>query len=183
MADDRGGDRGRGRFGRRGGRRRGGRSRSSGGRPGHRADAIFRHRNTLRLKATSAATIRAAGYGNRDNRDDRGGPPNRGFDNRGGQPRFENRRPEGRASVLPLQPTAAPRKTKFVLPGESLAKYRNRPAAALPSAPIVEPELHDEPQPIIDEPVVAWLCAAGSQRAAPLFRTAQLASRRLRYRR
>ena len=86
------------------------------------------------------------------------------------------------SSVLPLHQMRG-KEDEFVLPGESLAKYRNRPAAAVPSAPIVEPELHDEPQPIIDEPVAAWLCAAGSQRAAPFFRTAKLASRRLRYRR
>src|SRR5882724_6003284 len=108
---DRGGDRGRGgRWGRRGGRSRGGRPQ---GAPGG-------GRNLPPSKYASPQ-----------------GGESRGYDNRGGQPRtYDNRRPETPRISVPAV-TSAPEE-EIILPGESLAKYRNKPAAAPAPAPSVE---------------------------------------------
>jgi Rne/Rng family ribonuclease len=114
---ERGGDRGRGgRWGRRGGRHRGG---PPQGGPGG-------GRNLPPSKYASPQ-----------------GGESRGYDNRGGQPRsYDNRRPEvPRSSAPPV--TNAPEE-EIILPGESLAKYRGKPAAAPAPAPIVEHESHEE---------------------------------------
>jgi Rne/Rng family ribonuclease len=122
---DRGGDRGRGgRWGRRGG---GGRSR--GGRPqgGPRGG-----RNLPPSKYASPQ-----------------GGESRGYDNRGAQPRgYDNRRQDAPRSSSPLAPMDTTEEP-ILLPGESLAKYRGKPAAASP-APVVEHEAH-EPQPEVEE--------------------------------
>jgi Rne/Rng family ribonuclease len=114
---DRGGDRGRGgRWGRRGGRHRGGRP--PGG-PGGR--------NLPPSKYASP----------------QGGGESRGYDNRGGQPRtYDNRRPEAPRVAAPSV-TSSPEE-EIILPGESLAKYRNKSAAAPAPAPSVEHESHEE---------------------------------------
>src|SRR5437899_6339187 len=107
---DRGGDRGRGgRWGRRGGRHRGGRPQ---GGPGGR-----------NLPPSKYASPQ--------------GGESRGYENRGGQPRgYDNRRPEsprGGGTSSPLDAT----EEAILLPGESLAKYRGKPAAAPPPTPTV----------------------------------------------
>jgi len=113
---DRGGDRGR--WGRRGGRGRGGRHHGHGGR---------------NLPPSKYASPQG---GERDQR---------GFENRPGQRGgFENRRPEGTRYSPPPGPSEGAEE-EILLPGESLAKYRGRPAAAQ-SEPIAEPE-RLEPQP------------------------------------
>jgi Rne/Rng family ribonuclease len=150
--NDRGGDRGpdrgggRGRFGRRGGRRRGGRSGPSG--PGGR--------NLPPSKYAAPQGGDQRGNDSRGNfdRGGRGNQGNRGYDNRGdrgGQGRYDNRRSEG--SSRPPSSQESGSEEEILLPGESLAKYRARPAAAAPSAPVIEHESHDEPQPNVDEPI------------------------------
>jgi Rne/Rng family ribonuclease len=139
--NDRGGDRGRqgggggGRFGRRGGRRRGGRP--QGGPAG---------RNLPPSKYASpqgeSRGGESRGYENR------GGQP-RNFENRGSEPRgFENRRPEHPRSSGPSAPVD-PAEEPILLPGESLAKYRNKPAAAPAPAPVIEHE-EIEAQPEVE---------------------------------
>jgi Rne/Rng family ribonuclease len=112
---DRGGDRGRGgRWGRRGGRHRGGRPQTGPG-----------GRNLPPSKYASPQ-----------------GGESRGYDNRGGQPRsYDNRRPEARTAA-PAAPSIS--EEEIILPGESLAKYRGKPAAAPPPVPIVEQETREE---------------------------------------
>src|SRR6266446_1792713 len=113
---DRGGDRGRGgRWGRRGGRHRGGRPQ---GGPGGR-----------NLPPSKYASPQ--------------GGESRGYDNRSGPPRsYDNRRPEApRSSVSSV--SSVPEE-EIILPGESLAKYRGKSAAAPAPAPIVEHEIHEE---------------------------------------
>src|SRR6266478_2444736 len=121
---DRGGDRGRGgRWGRRagGGRPRGGRPQSG---PGG-------GRNLPPSKYASPQ-----------------GGESRGYDNRGGQPRgYDNRRQDPPRSSGPSAPIDT-NEEPIVLPGESLAKYRGKPAAA--PAPMVEHEAHDQ-QPEAEE--------------------------------
>jgi Rne/Rng family ribonuclease len=123
---DRGGDRGRGRFGRRGGRRRGGRPPQGG-------------RNLPPSKYASPQGDQRP-HDSRGSYDSRGPQQGRGFEPR------EHRRSEGsRFSAPPVPPSSV--EDEIVLPGESLAKYRNKPAAAAAPAPVVmEPEIH-EPQP------------------------------------
>jgi ribonuclease G len=110
----RGGDRGRGgRWGRRGGRHRGGRQQ---GGPGGR-----------NLPPSKYASPQGGEFrGGYDNRD-RG--PQRGYD---------NRRQEGPRSSGP-SPTDISEET-ILLPGESLAKYRDKAVASPAAAPIVEQE-------------------------------------------
>ncbi len=122
--NDRGGDRGRGgRWGRRGG---GGRSR--GGRP---QSGPGGGRNLPPSKYASPQ-----------------GGESRGYDNRGGQPRgYDNRRQDPPRSSGPSAPIDT-NEEPIVLPGESLAKYRGKPAAA--PAPMVEHEAHDQ-QPEAEE--------------------------------
>src|SRR3989454_724970 len=107
---DRGGGRGRGgRWGGRGGRHRGGRPR---GGPGGR--------NLPPSKDASPHSAGAPGYGNR-----------------GGQTRsYDNRRLEGPRSPALSVPSAP--EEEIILPGESLAKYRGKPAVAPASVPSVE---------------------------------------------
>jgi Rne/Rng family ribonuclease len=113
---DGGGDRGRGgRWGRRGGRPRGGRPQ---GGPGGR--------NLPPAKYASPQ-----------------GGESRGFENRGGQPRsYDNRRPEAPRSSAPSVTNVA--EEEIILPGESLAKYRGKPAIPPPPAPSVEQETREE---------------------------------------
>jgi Rne/Rng family ribonuclease len=127
---DRGGDRGRGgRWGRRGGRRRSGRP--QGG------------RNLPPSKYASP-------QGDQRSHDSRGGHDSRSQQGRSFEPR-EHRRPEGsRFSPPPVPPSSA--EDEIVLPGESLAKYRNRPAAAAPAPAVIEPEVH-EPQPDLGDSI------------------------------
>jgi len=121
---DRGGDRGRGgRWGRRGG---GGRPR--GGRP---QSGPGGGRNLPPSKYASPQ-----------------GSESRSYDNRGGQPRgYDNRRQDPPRSSGPSAPIDT-NEEPIVLPGESLAKYRGKPAAA--PAPMVEHEAHDQ-QPEAEE--------------------------------
>src|SRR6267378_1667569 len=121
---DRGGDRGRGgRWGRRGG---GGRPR--GGRP-QGGPGVGRN-----LPPSKYASPQ-------------GGEP-RGYDNRGAQPRgYDNRRQDPPRSSGPSAPIDT-NEEPIVLPGESLAKYRGKPAAA--PAPMIEHEAHDQ-QPEAEE--------------------------------
>jgi ribonuclease G len=125
---DRGADRGRGsRWGRRGGggRQRGGRQQ---GGPGG-------GRNLPPSKYASPQ-----------------GGESRGYDNRGGQPRgYDNRRqdpPRSSSPVAPADTTEEP----ILLPGESLAKYRSRPAAAAPPAPVVEHDVHETQAEAVESP-------------------------------
>jgi Rne/Rng family ribonuclease len=144
---DRGGDRGRGgRWPRRGGRRRSGPPPSSG--PGG-------GRNLPPSKYASPQG------GDRDQRgNDSRGPDTRGYDNRG--PRrgsfdrrpdnrgFDNRRPDdSRRPAAPVGPP--PAEDEIVLPGESLAKYRARPAAA-PPQPVIERTPDEIRLPLDEEP-------------------------------
>ena len=116
----RGGDRGRGRWGRRGGRHRGGRSQGQGGRnlpPSKYASPQGgEHRGN-----------ESRGYENRGReprgRDDRG--PRR-FE-RGGQRGYDRHQDSPRYSE-PSSPASS--EEAFLLPGESLAKYRGKPASA-----------------------------------------------------
>src|SRR5229473_7826114 len=103
--NDRGGDRGsdrggdRGRWGRRGGRHRGGRPQ---GGPGGR-----------NLPPSKYASPQ--------------GGESRGYDNRSVPPRsYDNRRPEAPHSSAPSESHAT--EEEIILPGESLAKYRGKPA-------------------------------------------------------
>src|SRR6266513_2357678 len=113
---DRGGDRGRGgRWGRRGGRPRGGRPQ---GGPGGR--------NLPPAKYASPQ-----------------GGESRGFENRGGQPRsYDNRRPDAPRSAAPSVTNVT--EEEIILPGESLAKYRGKPAVAPSPAPSVAYETREE---------------------------------------
>jgi len=113
---DRGGDRGRGgRWGRRGGRHRGGRPQQGG--PGGR-----------NLPPSKYASPQGE---------------SRGYENRGGQPRsHDNRRSEAPRSPGP-SPTNVTEE-EIILPGESLAKYRGKPAVAPTPAPSVEHETREE---------------------------------------
>ena len=113
---DRGGDRGRGgRWGRRGGRQRGGRP--PGG-PGGR-----------NLPPSKYASPQ--------------GGESRGYDNRGGPSRsYDNRRPEAPRSSAPSMPVAP--EDEIILPGESLAKYRDKPVVAPAPVPTVEHETREE---------------------------------------
>jgi Rne/Rng family ribonuclease len=122
---DRGGDRGRGRFGRRGGRRRGGRP--QGG------------RNLPPSKYASPQGDQRP-HDSRGSYDSQGPQQGRGFEPR------EHRRPEGARFSPPAAPPPSSADDDIVLPGESLAKYRNKPAAAAQVPTVIEPEIH-EPQP------------------------------------
>src|SRR5438309_10333291 len=113
---DRGGDRGRGgRWGRRGGRHRGGRPQSGPG-----------GRNLPPSKYASPQ-----------------GGESRGYENRGGQSRsYDNRRVEAPRSSVPSVTSVS--EEEIILPGESLAKYRNKPVAAPAPVPVIEHEKHEE---------------------------------------
>jgi len=152
---DRGGDRGgRGRFGRRGGRHRGGRSHSGPGGGRNLPPAKYASPQGDRENRGNESR---GGYENRSNEQrghdrghdrgrDRGSYENRGgrgYENRG----YTNRRPDNarfERSSSPAAPAGASEEP-ILLPGESLAKYRGKPPA--PPATVVEPEIHDEPQP------------------------------------
>jgi len=112
----RGGDRGRGgRWGRRGGRNRGGRPQ---GGPGGR-----------NLPPSKYASPQGSEFRNYDNRD------------RGQQRGYDNRRQEG-----PRTSGSSPADSseEVLLPGESLAKYRDKPVASPAAAPIFEPESRND---------------------------------------
>jgi len=128
---DRGGDRGgRGRWGRRGGRRR-------GGRPGGPAG-----RNLPPSKYASPQGGDRENRGSYEQRGERGG-----FDRHGPRRDFGSNRPEGgRYGQQGSSGPSAPTEEEFLLPGESLAKFRNRPAASAPVAP-AEETIADGPQP------------------------------------
>ncbi len=72
----------------------------------------------------------------------------RGYDNRGGQRGFESRRPEGGRYPQPGGPSETTEEP-ILLPGESLAKYREKPAARTPE-PVAEPEI-PEAQPEVED--------------------------------
>src|SRR5579885_1813534 len=145
---DRGGERGndfrrggRGRWGRRGGRRHG---RGQGG-PGGRNLPPSKYASPQgdRDQRGNEGRYEHRGYQNRGqsrgnfdrhDRSDRGG-----YDQRGN----ENRRPEGSRTA------GAASEEEILLPGESLAKYRGRPAAA-PLASIEE-DIHDVQPPATEE--------------------------------
>src|SRR5882724_6101681 len=134
---DRGGDRGRGgRWGRRGGggRHRGGRPQGS---PGG-------GRNLPPSKYASPQ-----------------GGESRGYDNRGSQPRgYDSRRQDAPRPSSPIAPTDTTEEP-ILLPGESLAKYRGKPAAAQAPPPVAEHEVHEQ-QPEVEESSLR-----GSGSAAP----------------
>jgi len=70
-------------------------------------------------------------------------PPSKYASPQGGDsPRFDNRRPEHPRSSGPSAPEST--EEPFLLPGESLAKYRARPAASTSQSPAAEPEVLDE---------------------------------------
>ncbi len=110
---DRGGNRGGGRWGRRGGRNRGG----SGGR--HQAPG---GRN---LPPSKYASPQGGESRSHDRGQDRGSYENRGQQYRG----YDNRRSEGPRPGGPAAPGESGEEP-ILLPGESLAKYRDKPAVA-----------------------------------------------------
>ncbi len=134
---DSGGGRGGGRFGRRGGRRRGSRP---GAAPGGRNLPPSKY--AAPQGSPVSGESRGPDRGN-DRGPDRGNDrPGRGGQNRGFEPRgFENRRPEKprHSGSTPVGPAFDAAEEAILLPGESLAKYRGKPAASS-SAPIVEQE-------------------------------------------
>jgi Rne/Rng family ribonuclease len=147
---DRGGGRG-GRWGRRGGRHRGGRP--QGPNVGGRNLPPSKYASP---QGGDSRGNESRGYENRshDNRGrDQRGPENRGGQPRGFEPRgpaqrgFDPRPPDspGPSSSAPVDAAEEP----ILLPGESLAKYRGKPAAA-PPPPVVEQEFR-ELQPEIEE--------------------------------
>ena len=146
---DRGGDRGRGgRWGRRGGRQRSG----GGGRPQGPGGRNLPPSKYASPQGGESRGNDSRGYDNRgqDNRgqrgsENRGGAP-RGFEPRGPAQRgFDHRPPEAPGSSA----SGAVAEEPILLPGESLAKYRGKPAAA-PPPPVAEPETH-EPQPDFED--------------------------------
>ncbi len=139
---DQGGDRGRGgRWGRRGGRRRGGRP--PGGPGGGR------NLPPSKYASPQGGEPQRSPDRSNDSRDQRGSQP-RGFEPRGPEQRgFDNRRPEGARHDGPSAANSAVEEP-ILLPGESLAKYRGKPAAA-PVIPVSEPE-PQERQPESNEP-------------------------------
>ncbi len=75
------------------------------------------------------------------------GGDSRGYDNRGGHPRgYDNRRTEAPRSSGPSTQEQEP----VLLPGESLAKYRDKPLAASAPPTFVEQETHQE-RPAVEE--------------------------------
>jgi len=126
---DRGGDRGR--WGRRGGRRRGGRPPQGG--PGGRNLPPSKYAPPQSGESRGDSR----GYENRGGHHRRfepRGPEQRGFDNR----RADNSRNAGPSGSNDVA------EEEILLPGESLAKYRNKPAAAAPPPSLVEREVRDE---------------------------------------
>src|SRR5579859_7294791 len=148
-------DRGRGRWGRRGGRNRGGRSHGPAGRnlpPSKYASPQGDSRgNDSRGYDNRGHDNRSHDQRGRDNRgpdrgrdrgsyDSRG--PSRGYENRG----YDSRRPDSsRFENPPASSSSASSEEAILLPGESLAKYRGKPPVPAPS-PAVEMAAH-EPQP------------------------------------
>jgi ribonuclease G len=118
---DRGGDAGRGRGGR--WSRRGGRRGGGGRRPG-----------------PGGRNLPPSKYASPQGGESRGGE-SRGYDNRGQQSRgYDNRRSEGPRHGGPSAPVDTGEE-RILLPGESLAKYRGKPAAAhTPAPPLAERE-------------------------------------------
>jgi Rne/Rng family ribonuclease len=139
---NRGGDRGRGgRWGRRGGRQRTGRPQSG---PGG-----GRNLPPSKYAAPQGGETRSSdsrGYENR------GGQP-RGFEPRGPRQRgFDNRHQDNSRSAGPSDssnradtPNDFASEERILLPGESLAKYRDKPVAAAAPPPVVERESYEAP--------------------------------------
>jgi Rne/Rng family ribonuclease len=139
---DRGGDRGRGgRWGRRGGRPRGGRPQSG---PGG-----GRNLPPSKYAAPQGGETRSSdsrGYENR------GGQP-RGFEPRGPRQRgFDNRSQDSSRNAGPSDssdrseaPNDFGAEERILLPGESLAKYRDKPVAAAAPQPVVEHKSFEAP--------------------------------------
>jgi len=140
---NRGGDRGGRNDGRRFGRRGG--SRGRGGRPQGGPGGGRNLPASKYAPAQGGETRSSDSRGNYDRSgSERGGQP-RGFEPRGpGQRGFDNRRPEEPRQSSHSAP-ASSEEEPILLPGESLAKYRSKPAAA-PAVPVMEEEIH-EPQP------------------------------------
>jgi len=67
-------------------------------------------------------------------------------------PRGEHRRPEGSRFSPPAAPPAGAAEDEIVLPGESLAKIPQQPAAAASAPAVIEPEIH-EPQPDLGDSI------------------------------
>jgi ribonuclease G len=152
---DRGGDRQN--LGRSGGRGRFGRGGGSRGRTGRSSGGGFRPSGGRDLPPSKYASPQG-GESRGDRGPDRGGDrggrggysQRGGYDNRGPRRDFDNRgdAPRTSAPSAPIDSTEEP----FVLPGESLAKYRGRPVPELTAAaPVVEPERF-EPQVEPEEP-------------------------------
>ncbi len=156
---DRGGDRGgsdrggdRQGFGRSGGRGRFGRGGGGRGRGG-RGGGGFRQGGARDLPPSKYASPQGGESRGSDRGGDRGGDRGRGYSQRGGYDRGPRRDFDNRGSDAP-RPSAPSDSTEepFVLPGESLAKYRGRPVPeAAPPAPVAEPERF-EPQVESEEP-------------------------------
>ncbi len=157
---DRGGDRGRGgRWGRRGGRRRSG----SGGGPGNGPRNNAPTQNTgpgRNLPPSKYASPQGESRGFEPGNFEPKGHDNRGDQSRGDQPRggqfrggsrgFEPRGTEPRRESTRFSSPSAPNDPSdepILLPGESLAKYRGKPAAA---APPVEHIAHDQQPEVAD---------------------------------
>ena len=145
-----GGDRGqdsgggRGRFGRRGGRRRG--SRPGGAPGGGRNLPPSKYASPQGGGSEPRGDSRGDSRGNdqRNQGQNRGSQP-RGFEPRGAEKRgFDNRRPETprHGGTSPGAPGFDAAEEPILLPGESLAKYRGKPAASS-SAPVAQPQPAD----------------------------------------
>jgi len=149
---DRGGDRPQ--FGGRGGRGRFGRG-GGGRRHGGRGGGGFRQGGGRDLPPSKYASPQGENRGpdrggDRGNdRGGRGGFQRGGYDTRGPRRDFSDR---GSDAARTSQPSDASTEEPFVLPGESLAKYRARPVPeASAAAPVAEPE-RVEPQTGPQEP-------------------------------
>ena len=132
---DRGGDRGgRGRWGRRGGRRRGGRPQGGQGGRNLPPSKYASPQGDSQRNDSRGYDQRGSQHRGFEPRGPERGAEHRGFEQRG----FDNRRSEGSRSSGPSAPGGAGEEP-ILLPGESLAKYRGKPAAA-PATPVSEPQ-------------------------------------------
>ena len=136
-ANDRGSDRGHDRGNDRQGQHYGrGGDRGRGGRWGRRGGG--RHRGGRQQGGPGGRNLPPSKYASPQGGEFRGG-----YDNRErGQQRFDNRRQEGPRSSGP-SPSEVSEDT-ILLPGESLAKYRDKPAASPAAAPVVEQEVRTD---------------------------------------
>src|SRR5215467_13391169 len=130
------GDRGNDRQGQHYGRGGGDRDRGRGGRWGRRGG---RHRGGRQQGGPGGRNLPPSKYASPQGGEFRGGYDNR---DRGPQRGYDNRRQEGPRSSGP-SPADVSEET-ILLPGESLAKYREKPSAAPAAAPVVEQESRHE---------------------------------------